>query len=273
MKGLMDFILQVATGNNLHKDESDAQSSGWFSGVIRFIVFCAFLLMGLGNWSDSKQLLTEAYQGFITNFTHRIEDKTIANIHIGNYLNYIEKSLGIPQVIKVSERQNGLEYRYYKKNKYLLVLIAQEQRIAAMMLHTLPTEDAFLDRFNPSIPFTEHRLISSSIAEAIGSSNEFFFDNHNLAYFMKSKQMSAKGMGHYLIVGATEYQEPKVTMKDKLDELEEASMLEEQQDIAKLTTDLSQQQSSFFAISEVSPVIVADALLTKYEFNAYFKGK
>ncbi|WP_445947359.1 ETEC_3214 domain-containing protein, partial [Shewanella sp.] len=178
MKGLMEFILQVVTGNHLQKDDAETESSGWFSGVIRFIVFCAFLLMGLGNWSDSKQLLTEAYQGFITNFTHKVEDKTIANIHIGNYLKYVEKSVGMPQVIKVSERQNDLEYRYYKKNKYLLILIAQEQRIAAMMLHTLPTEEgAFVDRFNPSIPFTDHKLVSSSIDEAIGSSNEFFFDN------------------------------------------------------------------------------------------------
>jgi hypothetical protein len=272
MKGLMDFILKVMTGKNLHKDDTAVQSSGWFSGVIRFIVFCAFLLMGLGNWSDSKQLLTEAYQGFITNFTHKVEDKTIGNVHIGNYLKYVEKSLGMPQVIKISELKPSLEYRYYKKNKYLLVLIAQEQRIAAMMLHTLPTEDAFAGRFNPSIPFTEHKLVVSPIDEAMGSSNEFFFDNHNLAYFMKAKQMGAKGMGHYLIVGATEYQESKETMKDKLDALEEASLLEEQQEIVKLTSDLGQQQSSFFGVSEVSPEIVADALLTKYEFNAYFKG-
>ncbi|MCL2916284.1 hypothetical protein L2725_21345 [Shewanella corallii] len=269
MPTVKKFLAGVITGDVNHDEANDANTS-IFKKIMSGILFVVFLLIGLGNWSDSKQLILEVYQGVIANFTHKVEESTLSKLDIGNYLAFAERQVGMPQVIKTSDIDSDIEYRYYKDNKYLLTIISKKERVSGIVVHSLEHNKDYLSDFTPLIPFTNTQLKVDSIEKAIGHQNDFFFDNHNIAYFMKSKQLGASGMHLYLSVGYTGYQSQQAANKELLNQLDNALVVDDNEKFEPIINRLTQTTASFYSISELEPHFTADALLTKYEFNAYF---
>ncbi|MDO6677028.1 ETEC_3214 domain-containing protein [Pseudomonadota bacterium] len=246
------------------------KKKGFFARVASGFLVLMVVLMGLGNWADTKQLLTEGYQAFITHFTHQIEDKRVAALDIGNYLEFVQQSVGIPQVIKTSNLDPNIEYRYYKDPKYLLTLINKEQRIVGIVLHSLQHENPLLAEFTPAVPFTDHLLKANTIADITADSNLFFYDYQNVSYYLQSKELGAQGMYLNLLAGFTEYEQVQTNATLTLNELEHATLEDNSAEVSQLTQKLAAYTANFYGISEISPQYIADSLLTKYEFNAYF---
>lgn len=252
---------------------SKHSTSGWRARCYRWIIFIAFMLMGLGNWADTKSLLTEGYEAFVAHFTNWTEERTIAAIDVGNYLPYAEQKIGIPQVIKTSAIDRAYEYRYYKNRKYLLTLIVKGERVSAVIVHSLPFDSSFINGFSPTIPLGgDHLLGVNSIEEVVGSSNEYFFDAQNLLYFMMARQLGNHHMNLYLLAGFSEYEHehPTFSPKAPLTSLDSATLQDDAAQVSSLVQKLAQAPASFYAISELEGQFVADALLTRFEFDAYF---
>jgi hypothetical protein len=268
MTKMKKAVAQLLTGSTIEEDEGQV---GFFAKISRFSIYIAFILMGLGNWSDTKDLLTEGYQGFITHLTDRVEEKTLRSLRVGNYLTHVETSIGMPTVIKHSTLSGSLEYRYYKQDKYLLTLITDQQRISGIVVHSLLNDNLVLDRFAPKIPFTSLHLLKDSIGSITQRSNDFFFDSNNLIYFMTTTDLGASGMQLQLAAGFTEYDGQQDHFKSTLDELGQVLMLDETEKVAPLAIKLTVQAANFYAVYEIDEQIIADSLLTRYEFNAYFK--
>lgn len=246
------------------------QKKGFFARLTSGFVLLMVVLMGLGNWADTKQLLTEAYQAFITHFTHQVENNRVASLDIGNYLQFAQKSVGMPQVIKASSLDPSIEYRYYKDPKYLLTLMNKDQRIVAIVLHSLQHDNPLLGDFTPQVPFTESLLKTNTITDITSDSNIFFYDNQNVTYFLQSRELGPQGMFLNLLAGFTEYEQVQPNAFSMLTELDQATLEGNTAEVGALTQKLAAYTANFYAISELSPEYIADSLLTKYEFNAYF---
>ncbi|MCL1059514.1 hypothetical protein L2729_16200 [Shewanella gelidimarina] len=258
----------------LRKSEVNADGTpkkkGFFARLASGFLLLMVILMGLGNWADTKQLLTEAYQAFITNFTHQIENNRVASLDIGNYLQFAQKSVGIPQVIKASNLDPTIEYRYYKDPKYLLTLINKDQRIVGIVLHSLQQNNSIISEFTPMVPFTDNLLKVNSIADITLDSNLFFYDYQNISYYLQSKELGPQGMFLNLLAGFTEYEQVQPNAFSMLNELEHATLDGNSADVSALTQKLATYPANFYAISEIPPEYIADSLLTKHEFKAYF---
>ncbi|QUN06416.1 hypothetical protein KDN34_02830 [Shewanella yunxiaonensis] len=246
------------------------QKERWSTKLYRWIMFLAFLLMGLGNWVDTKSLLTEGYDVFVANFTNWTEERTIGGIDVGNYLQYTEQKIGMPQVVKTSSIDSIYEYRYYKKPKFLLTLIVKGERIEALIVHALPFNNHFINGFNPKVPFSSFSLNYDSILVISNNSNEYFYDDQNLMYFMMDNQLGSNYMNLHLLSGFSEYGRAQIEEQKKLVELDSAEMLDDTSKAVPLVKSLAQTPATFYAISELDGKYVADALLTRFEFNAYF---
>ncbi|WP_285163361.1 ETEC_3214 domain-containing protein [Shewanella goraebulensis] len=269
MSSVKKAVAKLVTGSSIEEEEV---KTGLMANASRMLMYFAFLLMGLGNWSDSKELLTEGYQGFITHFTDRIEKEKLASLRVGNYLPHVEASIGIPIVVKASSINVGLEYRYYKTDKFLLTLINEQNRISGVVVHSLASDSKVLDRFAPQVPFSEYFIVKDSIASISKVSNDYYFDSNNLIYFMTSRNLGSAGMQLNQASGVTEYDGHQSGLKLKLDKLDEALMMDKLEQAKPLAAELTSQRANFYAIYEVKTQIIADSLLTRYEFNAYFKG-
>ncbi|AZG34735.1 ETEC_3214 domain-containing protein [Shewanella psychromarinicola] len=268
MTKMKKAVAQLLTGSTIEEDEGQV---GFFAKMSRLFIYIAFILMGLGNWSDTKELITEGYQGFITHFTDRVEQKSLNTIRVGNYLAHVEANIGMPTIIKSSSINSALKYRYYKQDKYLLTLITEQQRVSGVVVHSLFNDSVILDRFAPQIPFTDLHLLTDSIESITQRSNDFFFDSNNLIYFMTTTGLGAAGMQLQLTAGFTEYDGQQDHFKSTLDELGQVLMLDETEKVAPLAKKLTVQAANFYAVYEIDEQIIADSLLTRYEFNAYFK--
>jgi len=256
--------------NSLENPDGKPKKKGFFARVASGFLVLMVVLMGLGNWADTKQLLTEGYQAFITHFTNQIENNRVASLDIGNYLQFAQKSVGIPQVIKTSSLDPNIEYRYYKDPKYLLTLINKDQRIVAIVLHSLQHNNFLLSEFTPAVPFTDNLLKTHSIADITSDSNLFFYDYQNVSYYLQSKELGPEGMFLNLLAGFTEYEQVQPNAFSKLNDLEHATLEGISTEVSTLTQELAAYTANFYAISEIQPEYIADSLLTKHEFNAYF---
>lgn len=236
-----------------------------------YFILLMVALMGLGNWADTKALSIEAYNGFITNFTNKIEEKKISKLDIGNYLPYAQKQIGIPQVIKTSKIDERYEYRYYKEDKYLLTLINKETRIVAIVVHSLSYDKSLVDDFSPKVPFSNFKLKEHSLEQIVPDSNEFFYDSNNIKYYMQVKQLNAQGVFLNLTSGFSDYTELKGNVAEDLFKLDEVTLMSDEQTLTSpITKKLATNKATFYAISELPSEYIADSLLTKYEFNVYF---
>ncbi len=78
--------MKMSVGNNLEPEANTEENKSLLAKLKGYFILLMVTLMGLGNWADSKALIIEGYNGFITHFTNQIEEKKITALDIGNYL-------------------------------------------------------------------------------------------------------------------------------------------------------------------------------------------
>ena len=87
----------------------------------------AAIMISLGQWADTKDIVTSAYEGFITHFTDEVELDKLSEVRVGANLTYLETVFGDARLIKVKQPQTDLQYRYYHDAKFLLALAVRQQ--------------------------------------------------------------------------------------------------------------------------------------------------
>ena len=79
--------------------ENNNQTSTW-KKVQSSILMIAAILISIGQWGDTKDVLKSAYSAFVENFTHKVQYKQIDKVNIGNSIAYIKTFLGEPNAVK-----------------------------------------------------------------------------------------------------------------------------------------------------------------------------
>ena len=241
------------------------------------IMMVAAIMISAGQFNDTKDICMSLYEATLTNFTHSIEYELIDKIHIGSSMAYIKSLVGEPHILKRSKFNNKLQFHYYSEAKYTLTLISEDARLVGYSIFTLE------DGFSPKIPFSEE-LGEKSLAQAHEETGVYSYDTANLLYYIESQDLGKEQMFLTLIRGYVEYgaqAQDKIVSGNYKSQLtkaienldEQATFAENEQSlIAPLKQVRQALYPNFYAITELEPIIISEALLTRYEFQLFTKS-
>lgn len=253
-------------------DELEAQKPGRLKRFQSTLYMIAAIMMASGQWNDVKELYTSLYEDALAKFTNSIEYELIDKINVGNGLAYTKIMIGEPKIIKRSKLDNEVSYYYYLKDKYDLTLIAKGERVVGYSIVSKKTG------FAPDVPFSE-ALGSDSLATIDSKAPKYYFDVANLIYFIESQELGKQQMFLNLVRGYVEYGSTSESVKDPIshDErtlsaintLDKAETFGEGDSGAAIKSIQSLVYPNFYGITELDPKLIADALLTRYEYQLF----
>lgn len=250
---MQGFILSLSTGHLFFKR-------------MRSVAFTlAALVLAVGQWADFRDVVTSAYEGFITHFTDKVELKQLSHVRVGANLSYLETLFGPAKLIKVKDPDKKSQYRYYANEKFLLALAVENERVSAYQVVSLQ------DGFQPPIGFSKHILNLEVLQNIQKFDGTFSTDTTNLRYYLEQATLGREGMFFEQQLGFIEYGSG-AQIYAELEQINE-QLLQSGDDekllplVEKLRTKLI---PNVYSIGELSLEQAADMLLTRYEFHAYF---
>jgi hypothetical protein len=265
--------------NNSIKDipEEKNTHSPFRKKIQTSIMMIAACMISAGQFNDTKDVLVSAYEATLTHFTHQIEYSIIDKIHVGNSMGYVKSIVGEPHVLKRSKLNEKLQFHYYTRAKYSLTLISDDNRLVGYSIFTLK------DGFSPKIPFSED-LGEKTLANSLSKESSYSYDTGNLLYYIESQNLGKKHMFLTLVRGYVEYgsiaQPDNVTRSYRKDlakvieELDGIATFADNNDalVIPLKKVRETAYTNFYAITELKSTIIAEALLTRYEFQLFTKS-
>ncbi|KXI29243.1 ETEC_3214 domain-containing protein [Paraglaciecola hydrolytica] len=252
----------------------EAQKNSFWRRVQTSIMMTAALMISAGQWNDTKEIAITIYESILANFTHNIEYDQIKQINVGNSLEYVKSMVGEPYVIKRSKLNPEIQFHYYSKEKYDLTLVSQDEQIVGY------TVISKVDDFTPIIPFAEN-LGSSTIEQANQDPRIYALDNSNLLYFIDSKMLGKQQMFLTQIRGYVEYganlaPASATTMaREKVSEVltslieKETYSATEEETLEAVHLVRSSIYPNFYSMTNIEPAFIAEALLTRYEYQQF----
>ncbi|PHS18193.1 MAG: hypothetical protein COA86_08605 [Kangiella sp.] len=243
------------------------------------IMMVAALMISAGQFNDTKEIFTSSYEGILANFTNNIEYELIEKIHVGSSIEHIKSLVGEPHAIKRSKLNDAVRFFYYSKGKYNLTLIASEERLVGYSIYTQE------DEFAPQLPFSESHdtepLGSKNLLESHKKTGVYSYDIGNLVYYIESQNLGKQQMFLTLIRGYVEYGAiPNVEVADidnKAKLAKQIALLDEKATFSESEEELEQVLNqvrklvypNFYAVTELEPAIISEALLTRYEYQMF----
>lgn len=256
-------------------DELEAQKLGPWKRFQSAVFMVAAIMMASGQWNDVKELYTSLYEDALAKFTNSVEYELIDKINVGNGLEYTKLTVGEPKIIKRSKIDNEVSYYYYMEDKYDLTLLAKDERIIGYSIVSKVTG------FTPNVPFSEP-LGSKSLATIDSKAPRYYFDVANLVYFVESQELGKQQMFLNLVRGYVEYGatpelvEAPSSYNDQalsaINELDKAETFGEGEVDSAIKSIRTVVYPNFYGITELAPNLIADALLTRYEYQLFTKS-
>ena len=257
-------------------NNQENQRSMW-KKIQSSILMIAAILISIGQWGDTKDVLLSAYTASIKNFTHKIQYKQIDKVNIGNGLAYTKSFFGEPNAIKRSQTNPDVEFYYYIKDKFIFTIITSDKRVNGYSVLSRITD------FSPEVPFSAPLGKSTILDEAPGEF-EYSFDTGNLIYYLESQNLGKDKMFLSLSKGFIEYaaipssiNSPDnylASVKIALNEIDSLLIYSDtNKDLEKEINSLRGKiKPNYYAVSELNHKIVAESLLTRFEYQTFTKS-
>lgn len=258
-------------------NEADVEKTSTWKKIQNTIMMIAALMISAGQWSDTKEVVKSSYESIVENFTHSLQYELLRKVHIGNSMDYVKLLVGEPNVIKRSKINPDVRFQYYNEGKFNLTLISSDSRLVGYSVFTQE------DGFSPTIPFSED-LGTQSINTAHNKQGVYSFDIGNLVYYIESQDLGKQQMFLTLMRGYVEYGKSPTSKRSGLDYKEKVNTLIENLDQQatfsenddELSTILNNLRKviypNFYAVTELEPSIISEALLTRYEYQILTKS-
>jgi hypothetical protein len=253
-----------------NKQEVTIKPTKW-TKIQRVVFITAGLMISAGQWADTKELVTSAYSGFVENFTHTLQYELIDELNVGNSMAFVIATVGEPNVIKRSSVDRTVQYYYYNKEKFTLTLITSDERLNGYSILTR------IDDFIPQVPFAED-LGSKAIVETNNSEFSYSFDTGNLIYYIESQNLGKDKMYLSLTRGYIEYAAQPITTSEmpsyrnnvhaSLESLmqQETFAGDEDNTTEAVNNVRTLVMPNYYAIADTDSKIVAESLLTRFEY-------
>lgn len=232
------------------------------------IIGLGFVMITFGQFADTKELLTYAYHSFITHFTDRVELNNLAEVSVGSNPRYLEDVFGIARLIKPSQTDPDLEYRYYHAPKYLLGVAVVSGRVKGYMVTSLR------DSFYPSVRFYNRALSEFSLAEYSRFNGRFTTDSTNLMYYLEGQQLGRQGLFLNQFMGyidyAAQFSDRELVLTNISALNDELLMSEEDAVNERIQTLRRNLRPNFFVVGDFAIETAADMVLTRFEYQSHF---
>ena len=221
------------------------------------------IVLSLGQWSDTKDAVEMIYESIITNWTNEIEYDQLSKIKVGQTESYINVLMGVAQASKNSKLNPDVTYYYYGEDKYLLTIAIKHKRVAGYSVTALK------DHYSMAVPFTELSLLDMPISALNNEFENYFTDKGNLDYYTESYSLGRNAMFYNLGLGVVDYGLMDTNTSRQLQAINHK--LNSGADLAfdELAV-LRTAVPNFYAISELPAELMVEAMLTRFEFTAFF---
>ncbi|UXI01987.1 ETEC_3214 domain-containing protein [Photobacterium sp. TY1-4] len=222
------------------------------------------IMLSLGQWNDTKDAVEVIYESVITNFTNELEYEQLEQIKVGQTHDYLQSFMGVAQASKPSKIDPAVNFFYYGQDKYLLTVAVKAERVVGYSIVALT------DSFSAAVPYTELSLLDTPMNSQDTEFERYFTDFGNLDYYAESHTLGRNAMFYNLLLATVDYGQMAQPAKQAIQSLNhQLNMGSDVQ--AEALQPLRQQVPNTFALSEIAPEIMAEALLTQFEFTAFFR--
>lgn len=222
------------------------------------------IMLSLGQWNDTKDAVSSAYEAVIANWTNDIEYKHLSTLHVGQTQAYITSVFGDPHVSKKSKSDTDIVYFYYSNKKYQLTLAIKDKRLSGYAVVGLNPD------FQVSIPYTSQTLLSTSLEHFFSQTDSYFSDANNLEYYAEAHDLGKKVMFYNLILGAVNYGGFSPADRDAVKTLN-ADLDRGVEDMSTALATSRKLTPNYFAVTELAPKVMVEGLLTHFEYKTLLK--
>ena len=252
----------------MENSDAEQQQGVKNKSLYEYFVAIALGLMAIGQWGDTKDIAIEAWQLTLSKFPHKYEYESLNHVNVGSNLKYISTHFGQPKLIKKSKYHENLNFAYYLEKKFILTLILEGDRVNAYTITGL------VDDFVPyGLLDKREKENTLSIADNYTEFQDFTLDFNNVEFLLVKEELGKEKLFVNQYFGAVGYEQninaSKAEFKglyEKLNMNDEAPSL--LADVKRLT---KQVRNNFYGVGEVSLSIVADSVLTDFEYSLYYK--
>lgn len=242
------------------------------SQKIRNVLFTvAAVMIGFGQWNDTKDLVIALYETSVSSFTNNVEYAALDELSVGITRDYLESVVGAPKVIKVSEIDPAVQYEYLFNEKYLLTTFMNADRLVGYSVIALK------EGFAPHLPFSETAdnlngediNVSAITQMGLIYPQSYINDYRNILFYIENRELDITGLFLQRSVGYVNYSLEDVTrISELIMSLQDAEMFED--DPTDIVNNIRAELTpNFYAVGDISPQLFADALLTKYEYHKF----
>ncbi|MCJ8320287.1 MAG: hypothetical protein MJK12_11685 [Colwellia sp.] len=230
--------------------------------------FVAISIMALGQWADSKEMLTEAYVGLLSTVTNHYEYQDLNIINIGSNVEYISQVFGSPQLVKNSKYIDEISFAYYLHEKYILTLILKENRVSAYTITALTAD------FVPN-GLLDKKASNTNVTIVDNAKNfvDFTIDYNNVEFLLVREELDKNKLFINQYFGSIGYQHDTNISSLELQKVYEVINNDEDNLwVKKQVTSLAEKAiNNFYGVGELELSVIADSVLTNFEYSFYFK--
>jgi len=224
-----------------------------------------FLMISLGQWNDTKDVVISLYEEVISRFTNQVEYSHLEKLRIGFTKQYTEELLGSPQVIKSSKSEKDLQYYYYNHDKFLLITFINHERLQGFSV-IAKNED-----FLAPIVYIKKQLNTLPLDDYLPSQGNFFTDVGNIEYFAETYELSHSLMFYNLSLGHINYSLTDSPYSQKIIAVNDALNMGDDFDFSNLSFS-TPLIPNFYSITELPKKVIFEALLSNYEMSNLFSN-
>jgi hypothetical protein len=255
---------------------SDALTTG--QRFRNWVLTGAAIMIGFGQWNDTRELAVSMYEDAVSAFTHTVEYNALQRVDVGVTREYLESTVGKPKVVKSSQLDPSIQFEYIFNDKYLLTTIFRGDRLIGYTVICVEPG------FTPQLPFSVQQNINQFVLNdmELPTPESFSQDNQNITFYIENHTLGLQGLFLKRSIGMVSFSnEGDETLVTKLHELADAKMFGEEELIVDIIAEVRQGLiPNFYAISNIKSSadkanvseaeLITESLLTKFE---YFKFK
>jgi len=223
--------------------------------------------LALGQWGDTKDVLTDTWVLGWSHFSHKYEYEALDKIQVGSNLEYVKTHFGQPKLIKKSKYSDNLNFAYYLEDKFILSLILDGERVNGYTVTALEQD------FVPSLLQESENAVNNTVSAQYQNISDFTLDFNNVEYLLIREELGKDKLFINQYSGSIGYHDDINVSEDKLRALYNSLNLDEENpEILKETQQLTKQaRNNFYGVGEVDLSVVADSVLTNFEYSLYYK--
>jgi hypothetical protein len=247
---------------------NSVSSSFWSKSWKDKIIIVAVSAMAIGQWADTKNMAEAIYVGVFSNFTHKYEYENLNRVNVGANLTYVEQTLGSPQLIKKSKYVDNIKFNYYLNKKYILTLIHKENRVIGYSILSLVEDFVPYDLITKN-EIKNKRIVSQFYTEI----SDFTVDYNNIKFILTQEELDKNNLFLNKFSGSIGYLNylnlDSAELKQLYDALNnESSDYDVEKEIEQIT---SKTINNFYGVGEINLSVIADSILTDFEYSLYYQ--